>query len=246
MNGFRRRPLAGAAIASFLAALALAPAAVAHSGTEVGEYLVEVGWLNEPAFVGQPNAVQVTIVHHADEKPITDLGPDDLKVVVSTSDQDSPSLSFDAAFDAVEGTGPLGEYDATIVPTAPGDYTFHITGSIHGTAVDMSVTSGDETFDAVEGSSELEFPAKLPNLTEVGTRLDRIDSRIAALQSAAPGSDALAAAQAATAAANAAAASADRALLVGAVLGGAGLLLAVLSLLVARRGRTRGEGSGPA
>ena len=125
----RRLPLAGVVTASLLAALALAPATSAHSATEVGDYVVEVGWLNEPTFVGQPNAVQVTIKHNADESPVTDLGPDDLKVVVSTSDQDSASLSFDPAFDAAEGEGPLGEYDAAIVPTAPGDYTFHITGS---------------------------------------------------------------------------------------------------------------------
>jgi hypothetical protein len=235
----RRLPLAGVATASLLAALALVPAASAHSGIEVGEYLIEVGWLNEPAFVGQPNAVQLSIVHHADESPVADLGPDDLKVVVSTSDQDSASLSFDPAFDAVEVEGPLGEYRAALVPTAPGDYTFHITGSIHETAVDISVTSGAETFDPVEASTELEFPAKLPNLTEVATRLDRIDGRIAALQSADPGRGIL---DTAADTARRATDKADRALLVGAVLGGGGLLVAVVALWVAVRAGRKGAG----
>ena len=35
--------------------------------------------------------------------------------------------------------------------------------------------------------SAMEFPAKMPTLNEVGTRLDRIDARIEALQTAAPG-----------------------------------------------------------
>ena len=173
---------------------------------------------------------------------MTDLALEALSVVVSTAGQDSASLALAPAFDAEEGVGPLGEYDAPLVPTAPGEYTFHVTGSIHDTPVDLNVTSGDETFDPVESSSELEFPAKLPSLTEVATRLDRIDSRIEALQSADPGSAALAAAQAATAAANTAAASADRALLVGAVLGGGGVLLAAAALWLAMRAGRRGAG----
>jgi hypothetical protein len=232
--------LAGLSIAFFLIALALAPISAAHTPHAVGDYELEIGWLHEPAFVGQPNAVQVTIVD-ANGDPVTDLALDDLAVVVSTAGQDSASLSLVPAFDAEEGVGPLGEYDAVIVPTAPGDYTFHITGSIHGTAADLTVTSSDETFDPVETSTELEFPAKLPNLTEVATRLDRIDTRIASLQSSDPGTAVLTAAQAAAEVAQAAAASADRALLVGAVLGGSGVVLAAAALVVAMRAGRKGR-----
>ena len=242
MPSTRRMPHAGIVITALLAALAGAPGAAAHSGIEVGEYLLAIGWRNEPAFVGQPNAVQVTIAHHADDTPVTDLAGDALAVVVSTAGVDSPSLALEPAFDAAEGTGPLGEYAAALVPTAPGDYAFHITGSIHGTAVDVTLASGDETFDSVIGSGELEFPAKLPSLGEVATRLDRIDSRVAALQSAAPGNEALTVAQDAAAAARAAAASADRALLVGAAIGGAGLIVGLAGLLVALRAGRRGSG----
>lgn len=240
MHRFRRRLLAGIVPAALLASLALAPAAAAHEGTEVGEYLVEVGWLHEPAFVGQPNAVQVTIVHHADDKPVTDLAADALTVVVSTAGTDSPSLALEAAFDDVEMTGPLGEYDAALVPTAPGDYSFHITGSIHDTAVDLTLASGAETFDPVVSSADLQFPAKVPDLGEVATRLDRIDGRIQALQSAAPGSDTLTAAQDAAAAANSAVMVANQALLIGGLLGFAGLVLAVIALFVAMRARRGG------
>jgi hypothetical protein len=237
-----------AAAASVLALAALAGAApmLAHTGHEVGDYVLEIGWLNEPAYVGQPNAVQVTITDHHDSSPILDLGPDDIKVVVSTAGTDSASRSFEPAFDAVEKVGSLGEYDAPLVPTAPGDYTFHITGSIHGTAVDLTVASGDETFDPVVASTDLEFPAKMPSLTEVGTRLDRIDARIAALQSGAPGSGdaALKAAQDAASAATAAAATANSAMTVGLLVGGAGLVVAVVSLLVALRATRHGRRGG--
>jgi hypothetical protein len=234
-------PLAGLTATAFLFALALAPTVAAHTPQTAGQYQLLIGWLREPAYVGQPNAVQVTVNdHHA--APVTDLTGDEISVVVSTAGQSSQSLTFVPAFDAVEATGPLGEYDAAIVPTAPGDYTFHVTGSIHGTAIDITLSSGEETFDTVKGSSDLEFPAKLPNLTEVATRLDRIDGRVTALQSADPGAGALTAAQAATDTARNASAAADRALLIGAILGGAGAVLAVIAIALAMRSGRRGAG----
>jgi hypothetical protein len=235
----RRLSLVSLTAAALLAALALAPNVAAHAAFTAGTYSIEVGWVNEPTYVGQPNAVQVTI-HDKDDKPVTDLGADDISVVVSTAGTDSPSLTFDPAFDLAEGEGPLGEYDASIVPTAPGDYTFHITGSIHGTPVDIRATSGSDTFNAVVGSTDIEFPVKLPSLDEVSTHLDRIDGRIAALQSASPagGGDAAAALAAAQTASDAA----NRALLVGGLLGGAGVVIGALGLWIALRSRRRDVG----
>jgi hypothetical protein len=220
-----------------VASAALAAPVLAHTGHEVGTYVLEIGWLHEPAFVGQPNAVEVTVSNHGDGAPILDLATDDLTVVVSTAGANSASLVFEPAFDAAEKTGSLGEYDAALVPTAPGDYSFHITGSIHGTAVDLTVASGDETFDPVVASTDLEFPAKMPTLTEVGTRLDRIDARIEALQTAAPGEgpEALQVAQAARSAASDARSAADAAnrnAQLGFIVGLFGIVLA----LRARRG----------
>ena len=237
MSRIRIPRLAGVAAGLLAVSFAAAPA-LAHTEQHVGDFHVLIGWLNEPALVGQPNAVQLTITDR-DEKPVTDLGADDLKVVVSTAGQDSPALPVTPAFDTEEGFGTPGEYHADLIPTAPGDYSFHITGKIHATAVDVTVASGPETFDAIEGTSDLEFPVKQPTLTEVGTRLDRIDGRIETLQSAAPGTAALAAA---TAAAQDASAAADRALLIGLVVGGAGLVLAIAAIAIALRASRRAAG----
>lgn len=238
----RRISLAGLAAALPLISLALAPAAAAHTPQAAGEYQLEIGWLHEPALVGQPNGVQVTVTDHHGA-PVTDLVPGALAVMVSTAGQDSAHFDLLPVFDAEEGTGPLGEYDAALVPTAPGEYSFHIEGVIHGTTVDLTLSSQDGNFDTVVGSSEFEFPAKLPNLTEIATRLDRIDSRIEALRSTDPGTGALAAAQSAADAARIASASADRALLFGAIVGGAGILLAVVALAIAMRAGRRGPGT---
>jgi hypothetical protein len=216
-----------------LGGLLIAPAVVlGHTVQHAGSYALEIGWSHEPTYVGDPNGVQVTITDSA-EKPVTDLGPDDLHVVVTTASIPSPDLTFEPAFDLVEMTGPMGEYDAAIVPTAPGDYTFHITGTIHGQKVEITVTSGDETFDAVKETSNLQFPTKLPSVAEIATRLDRIDARVAALQGTTGPSQA--SVDAAQAAASAAQASADRALAIGVAVGGVGIIVGLLGLLAARR-----------
>ncbi len=224
--------LGAAVLGSAMLALLFVPAVLAHVHESVGPYVLEIGWKVEPAYVGQPNAVQLTI-HGASDQPITDLGADDIKVVVSTTDQQSQPLSFDPGWDPVEGTGPLGEYDAAVVPTAPGAYTFHITGTVKGQALDLTLTSSDTTFDSVLGTSDAEFPVKLPTMAEVVTRLDRLDSRINELQGG--GGPTQASVDAAQAAASDAGAAADRALLVGAGLGILGTVLAVAALAVAQR-----------
>jgi hypothetical protein len=222
--------LASGALAASALLVSGSGIALAHVQEHAGPYTVEIGWLREPAYVDQPNAVQVTVTD-AKGDPVLDLAADDLKVVVSTGGKSTSALAFEAGFDAEEAEGPLGEYDAAIVPTAPGEYSFHITGAIHGSALDVTVASSDETFDPVVGSDDIEFPDQVPALNEVVTRLDRIDQRIAALPSGAGTGDV----QAAIAAAQDARASADRALLVGGTLGVVGIIVAVVAVGLAMR-----------
>ena len=244
VSGVRAVSRFGLAAVALLLTLSFVPAVSAHDEIEVGdgEYHVNVGWLNEPAFVGLPNAVEVLVTTH-DGDPITDLAAGDLTVIVSTAGQDSVSLPLAPAFDLGEGFGTPGQYEVELVPTTPGEYTFHFGGRIRDVEVDVSVTSGEETFSPVVTSTDLEFPVKLPTLADVATRLDRIDGRIEALAAGNPGAEALEAAEAATEAANAAAAAADRAMLIGVAIGGAGLLLGAVALVIAARAGRRGAGA---
>jgi hypothetical protein len=230
MSNIRARGAISATIA-VLFGLLVANIAYAHVVKQAGPYTLEIGWQHEPTYVGEANGVQV-IIHDADENPITDLGTDDLKVVVSTGDQQTGELTFEPGFDLEEGEGPPGEYNAPIMPTAPGDYTFHLTGTIHGEPIDITVTSSDETFDTVKGTADIQFPTKLPALPDLVTRLDRVDERLAGGQG--PTREDVDAAQTS---ADAAQAAADRALLVGGGIGLLGVIVAAGSLLMARRGR---------
>ena len=220
--------LLGAAAFAVLVALLSAGIVAAHVTRQAGPYTIEIGWANEPTYVGEANAVLI-IVHDADGQPVTDLAEDDVTVVVSTGGEQTGELTFEPAFDAEEGEGALGEYHAPIMPTAPGDYTFNITGAIHGEPVDIEVTSGDETFDTVKGTSEIQFPAKLPTLPEIVTRLDRIDERLAA------GGPTQEDVDAALARAESAQQAADRALLVGGGIGLVGLAVGIWAIAASRR-----------
>ena len=219
--------------AAALVLLSVGPAA-AHSIQHAGSYTMAIGWKSEPTFTGVVNAVQVIVTDSAG-KPVDDLGPDDLKVVVSTNGQTSDSLSFDPSFDPDTGLGTHGEYDAAIMPTAPGDYTFHLTGTIHGTKVDVTVTSGAETFDTVHDPTDIQFPTKLPTVTDLTTRVTQIDDRVTALQGS--GSTGQSAIDAANAAAASAQSAADRALYVGAGLGLVGIVLGTIGIVLAVRRR---------
>lgn len=75
----------------------------------------------------------------ADGEPVVDLEPGDLGVAVSIAGQEGSRLSLVPAFGAGTAGRPSGTYEAAFVPNAAGTYTFHITGSIHGTPVDLSV-----------------------------------------------------------------------------------------------------------
>lgn len=250
MSRLRTRLLPSLAAAGLLA-IAVAGPVAAHVVEHAGPYTIEIGWQHEPTYVGEANGVQV-IIHDQDDKPVTDLKEDDLKAVVSTGGQQTGELTFAPGFDPEEMEGNLGEYDAAILPTAPGDYTFHITGAIHGSAVDFTVTSGAETFDTVKGTSDIEFPTKLPTIPEIVTRLDRLDARVASTPAPSaptaptgPTQESVAAAQASAADAKVAAddakAAADRSLLIATAVGAAGLIVAVVALAVAVRSNRRSQ-----
>lgn len=228
-------------IAPLLAAAGLlslsAGGAAAHVIEHAGTYTVALGWQHEPAYVGAQNAVQVIVTDGAG-KAVTDLGAEDLTVVVSTGGQQSAALTFDSGFDADTGLGTPGEYDAQLFPTSPGDYTFHLKGTIHGAKIDVTETSSDTTFNSVTGTTDVEFPVKLPSMAEVVTRLDRVDTRIAALGTTSGPTQA--SVDAANAAAADARAAADRALIVGAGLGALGVIAGLLALVRVRSTRRTG------
>lgn len=229
--------------AAFILALAISSTASAHVVKQFGTYSVAMGWIHEPTYVGVENSVQV-IVKDAAGKPVDDLQPGDLQVVVSTAGQQTAALPLEPSFDPDTGLGTPGEYTASLVPTQVGDYTFHLTGSIHGQAVDETATSSDQTFNSVTAGTEVQFPVKLPALGDLSTLIQRVDGRVttantAATQAQQAATQAQQAVATAQQAANQASDNANRALLAGALVGGLGVLLGLAGLIVGLRASRR-------
>ena len=158
----RRSTFRLAALCAAVAMLVLIPAgaALAHGHASQGDLEMEIGFATEPAYTGQPNAVQLMLVH--DGQPVTDLKTGDVTVEVTFGDQTSEPMDMEPWFFYEDGKlefGEPGEYRANFVPSQAGDYTFHFTGTVDGEKVDEEMTSSPKTFSSVESAERRGLPA---------------------------------------------------------------------------------------
>jgi hypothetical protein len=153
----------------------LAGPAAAHEARHVGGLDLVVGFGQEPAYAGQPNSVELLL--STGGTPVTDLG-DTLTVSVGFGDQ-SKDLSVEPFFEVGE-FGTPGDYRAWFIPTRAGQYSFHFTGTIRGTKIDETFTSGPKTFGDVDNPTDAEFPVQDPTNGELGERIDREIPRLEA------------------------------------------------------------------
>jgi hypothetical protein len=119
--------------------------------------------------------------------------------------------------------GTPGDYRAWFIPTTPGAYSFHFTGSIKGQKVDQTFKSGPTTFDEAKDPAEIQYPVKQPTGGQLATRADRETARV----------DAALAAERDQAKSDAA--SARTLAIVGLVVGALGLVAAIVALARGRR-----------
>ena len=150
--------------------------AFAHGTRGQGDLKFTVGWANEPALVGQPNAVQLELVH--DGAPVRGA-EETLKVTVSIGDESTDPLELRTVFDSP------GEYRADLIPTVVGGYTFHFTGTVDDEKVDQSFVSPKDGFDEVEGTSGIAFPKQAPTTTELAAKLASMERDISDANTAA-------------------------------------------------------------
>lgn len=219
-------------VAGLLAAgslLALATPASAHTEHAIGDLVIVVGFANEPAYAGQPNATQITFTR--DGEPVTDVKG--MTVTVASGGQESEPMELEPFFFLDGGElvfGTPGEYRAWFVPSQPGSYEFHFVGEVDGEEVDEVFRSGPKTFSDVEDVSAAAFPpVTAPSNDELATRIDQEATRT---------SDAVEAATRAVAAADDEAASARTVGLAGLVIGALGLLVAIVAVASSRRTRS--------
>jgi hypothetical protein len=179
------------------------------------------GFGTEPAYAGQPNSVQLIVVH--DGEPVVDLG-DTLDVEVSFGHQ-SQRFTLEPNF-AVGAFGEPGDYRAWFIPTRAGQYTFRFTGTIEGEDVDQTFTSGPRTFGDVEDTNQIQFPVQDPTNGELAERIDQEVPRLASATDEA---------SAAAAAADDDASSAKTFAIIALAVGALGVALAAGALLFGRK-----------
>ncbi|MYB50059.1 MAG: hypothetical protein F4X72_12480 [Dehalococcoidia bacterium] len=179
--------------AAVAVALSLAVGTVlAHEGREVGDYNIDIGWINEPAYEGVMNGVEIKVIkvvesgddhhgessattdHHHGESSATDdhhgdsgavKGLENTLQVEVTYVPTGASRVVNLSVDVDEP----GRYTAPMLPTTPGVYEFRVFGAIEGMQVDETFASegGGGDFDDIQPLASLQFPEELPSTREM-------------------------------------------------------------------------------
>lgn len=138
--------------------------ALAHETRDVdgGKYQLRVGFINEPAYQGLENGLELTVCTGQ-----CTTKPDSNGVLANGLTGAFDTLKAEVVYGP--NTMPLtlvavpyqpGKYDGRFVPTRPGNYTFHITGTLGSDKIDERFTSSPNTFDSVQDLTVLQFPDK--------------------------------------------------------------------------------------
>ena len=161
-----RKALAVFALVCLL--LTVAVPVLAHEHRQIGPYEVSFGWRVEPAYAGVYNGPEIG-VENEDGEPVEGL---------------EETLALEVSFGGVSKVLPLrgvfgepGSYTADLLPTLPGDYSFHLTGMIGEETVDEVFTSADGDFSSVEPLEDIAFPAE----ESLMARIDALEAQIAEL-----------------------------------------------------------------
>ncbi len=125
-------------------------AADAHEKRFVAKrFAFVVGFINEPAFSGQLNGVDLRVF--LNENPVEGLDKELRVTVVREQEGKSFDLEFRGKYKEP------GHYAAYFLPTLPGKYIFKIKGKINGIDIDERFESGDK-FNDVEDTGQVSFP----------------------------------------------------------------------------------------
>jgi hypothetical protein len=145
-----------AVAATILAAIATGTAS-AHEQRSVAGYDLEVGFINEPVFVGDKSGLEFSV--NKGDKPVEGLEKTlTAQVIYQGQTRDLPISARD---------GSPGWYESAFIPTAAGPYTFHIQGTIEGNAVDEKFTSSPTGFDEVKDQASGQFPVQFPAQADI-------------------------------------------------------------------------------
>lgn len=158
-----------------LTVLVYSPAS-AHEGREVGDYTIEIGWREEPAYTGLMNGPEITITRHGGEEEHDEATPEAEDEHSNEGGDDhaeentgviglEDTLQIEVTFGPASRTlslrpiaSELGHYTADLIPMRLGDYTFRVFGTIEGIEIDETFSASDGQFSTVEPIEDIQFP----------------------------------------------------------------------------------------
>jgi hypothetical protein len=120
--------------------------ALAHTSIKVGDYAIEVGWLDEPAVVGERNGIVLMVSNTASPDSPVDISG--LRVAASYGGEIKDLMLQPASEESVN------EYVAPILPTVEGLYTVQLRGQLGNTEIDEDVQP-----EEVAAADSLAFPS---------------------------------------------------------------------------------------
>lgn len=169
-----------AALLALLILMGVVGVVLAHEGREVGEYIIEIGWREEPAYTGLMNGSEITVSRHGDESEgehteEATAEPEGEHTNAETEEHEEgessgvegleETLQIEVIFGPSSRTLNLrpvfdepGHYTADLIPMRPGDYTFRVFGTIEGFEVDETFSASDGQFSSVEPIEDIQFP----------------------------------------------------------------------------------------
>ena len=153
----RAMSFAAATLVVAASLIAFSDRAAAHETRSVGPYVFVVGWLDEPAIQGQPNAATVRIT--------------DGRIKVFSGGLTTP---FTGAMRAVFGQP--GLYALDVIPTVSGGYKYQFTGKVESLDVNETFESGPGRFNDVQSAASLQFPEQVSSGAELARRLNEIQA----------------------------------------------------------------------
>jgi hypothetical protein len=145
-------------VASIIATMALIfsyQIASAHTTIHVGNYDVEIGWVDEPPIVGQRNAIVVNLSNTTAASSVVDISK--LTVDVSYGGQTKTLTLQPLSEDTTN------QYIGPILPQVAGQYTVQLRGQLDSTNI-----SSDVQPEEVVPAGTLAFPSVATSQSKIG------------------------------------------------------------------------------
>ncbi len=155
----------------FVSPISVKPAE-AHITKVYGNYVVEVGWDNEPAYTGLMNGAQVTVKKGSG---------DSATPVINALSNMQISIKYGSVtkpLDFLPSSVVDGQYHAVLIPTRVGTYSLVLKGSVGNQTIDDEIL-----LDDVSGINALNFPSSTGSPSSTSVNMDQMGTVINQLTS---------------------------------------------------------------